>query len=155
MIVRQYKKTDWPSMFRLARMMHDESPIYRNISFSPEAIEGIEQAIFSGQFVCFVAERNDEILGFFIGGLTPFFFSKEYFAFDLALYVDPACRGGAGIALKLVTEFVTWANKSGAVEIRVASTTGVNTEQYGKFMQKLGLVPCGTFYARQLVPFQS
>ena len=155
MIVRQYRRTDWPSMFRLARTMHDESPIYRDIVFSPEAVEGIERGVLSGQFVCFVAERDDEILGFFIGGLTPFFFSTEYFAYDLALFVDPACRGGAGIALKLVTEFIAWSNKSGAREIRIASTTGVNTEQYGKFMRKLGLVPCGTFFSRQLVPFQS
>jgi GNAT superfamily N-acetyltransferase len=155
MIVRQNKKTDWPSMYRLARTMHDESPAYRDISFSPEAIEAIEQGILLGQFVCFIAERDDEILGFFIGGLTPFFFSKEFFAFDLALFVDPAARGGAGVALKLVTEFITWANKSGAREIRVASTTGVNTEQYSSFMKKLGLVPCGIFYGRQLVPFHS
>jgi hypothetical protein len=155
MIVRQYKKTDWPSMYRLARTMHDESPAYRDISFSPEAIEAIEQGIFLGQFVCFIAERDDEILGFFIGGLTPFFFSKEFFAYDVAFFVDPACRGGAGVALKLFTEFIAWSNKSGAKEIRVCTTTGVNTEQYGKFMKKLGLVPAGTFFARQLVPFHS
>lgn len=153
MIVRPYRETDWPSMYRFARMMHDESPVYRGISFSDEAIEAIERGVLQGQYVCLVAERENEILGFFIGGLTPFFFSKEYFAYDLAMFVDPSCRGGAGIALKLFTEFVTWANKSGAKEIRVASTTGVNTEQYGKFMRKLGLVPCGTLYSRQLVPF--
>lgn len=152
MIVRPYAREDWPAVFRLARMMHDESPAYRVVSFAPEALEQLEQGIFAGQLVCFVAEGSDGVVGFFLGGLTPYFFSKETFAYDLALYVDPEYRGASGAALRLVVAFREWARLSNARELRIGVTTGITHEKYGSFMQKLGLHPIGEMYAQNLVP---
>lgn len=152
MKIRPYAREDWPAVYRLARMMHDESPVYREVSFAPEAIEEIERSILAGNLVCFVADGSEGIVGFFIGGLIPYFFSREFFAYDLALYVDPDLRGASGAALRLFVAFREWAKASGARQIRIGVSTGIAHHKYGSFMRKMGLQPCGEMYSLNLVP---
>ena len=61
-------------------------------------------------WLCLVAERDSEIIGFCIGYVAPHFFGNDLTSGDLAIYVVPEHRGGM-MGARLVKAYDAWCSE--------------------------------------------
>lgn len=86
-----------------------------------------------------VVECNNEIIGFFLGYISEYFFSYEKIASDLVVFIHPEHRTNAYRPLKqMVREFEDWAKEKGAIETCIATSSGTDGAGYKKFVLKQG-----------------
>lgn len=146
--IRRAAPEDLPALSRMADAMRKESPRYAAVSFSPERMTAMLQAMLSS--VCcavFVAEESGAVVGM-IGMMSAnYFFSDERYACDLAVYVIPERRGGrAGLALVRAAE--SWAKAQGVREICLGVSAGIDAERVGGFYRVLGYEKVSSGYVK-------
>lgn len=151
MNVRALEARDLEACIRIGAMMHAES-VYRVHPFSEDRLRFLaHQCLTRDDYICFVAERNDEIVGLMVGITGVNFFADTTYAADLALYVVPEHRGSTA-AVRLIIEFSKWAQDIGCAEMRCGVTTGINDEVGGKLYKRFGFEFGGTLYVKQISP---
>lgn len=144
--IRDYVMTDFARLLELGHAMWKASPEFSRFSFDPERLVPISEAcLFNDDMHCFVAEADGQVVGFFVGGVTEFFFSQDRYAFDLALFVSPDRRGTTA-AIRLVAAATEWARARGAKQLRFGAATGINPAAAERFFLGLGFKPTGALY---------
>ena len=101
--------------------------------------------------VClFVHERKGHVQGGMLGFIAEYYFSRERFATDLYLYVDPECRKGlmsGVIARRLFERYRDWASERAVREIRVCVSTGIGVEGSHRSFTSMGMTHIGGHYS--------
>jgi len=151
MIIREAITTDFDQIVAMARTMRMESPRFSRVAFAPEKVYELAAGLTTSEDgVVFIAEDDEGVLlGLYAGLLVPYFFSHEYYASDLALYVKPEYRGST-LAVKLVQAFVVWATKKGVREIAPGVSTEVGTETVKMLYEALGFRVGGHLFLKDV-----
>lgn len=151
MLIRPFVAQDLDACIKLGSMMHQES-VYRHQPFSRDRLAFLAHLCLTNpDYACFVAERDDELVGLMVGLVGQNFFADSKYAADLALYVAPQHRGSTA-AVRLIIEFSKWAEASGCNEIHCGVTTGINDEVGGKIYKRFGFQPRGGLFVKQISP---
>lgn len=146
-MIREMAVDDIEMLVNLGANMHLESD-YRYTEYSPDKCRELGCAVInSGHMLGLVSIRQNEITGFFIGGISEHYFSKGLISSDILLYVNPEHRGGLTGA-RLIKSYVKWAKCSGVPNdsIRLDQTAGIAPKIVDRLYKKLGFYPIGTHY---------
>lgn len=113
------------------------SPYGQKLGYRVTDIEaGLNRMLAAGG-VCFVAEREDRIIGAIVGILSELWFRPGVpVATELAWWVDPDARGATGI--RLLRRFETWAIEKGAGLIALSDLVVDGVEPADKLFRSLG-----------------
>lgn len=145
-MIRPAEIEDIDRLVALGGLMHQESPRFSRMRYSPEKVQTMLYNMIGNQTGCaLVAVKHDEIIGGILGVVYPHWFSEDLVAQDLALFVDPTKRGGI-VAARLVRGFIDWAQQRKAKMIQLGITTGVHVEQTARLYSELGLSECGVLF---------
>ena len=144
MQLRLATSDDLADIARLGRLMHQESS-FAPLDYDVDRVkETIGCLIDKNQFVVVVEGKNGEIVGGMAGMVEQSWFGGDMIANDLALFLDPAVRGGR-LAFRLVAAWITWAKMAGAKQLRpgVVSGSKAAEEMYERMgFQKTGATFC-------------
>lgn len=97
-----------------------------------------------------VAYRGDEMVGFFMGYVSEYFFGRDLIATEVLWYVSPSVRGGV-LGVRLLRGFEDWARGLGAAEVCVGISTGLMLERTGLLLERRGYVHAGGIYKLPVV----
>lgn len=151
MLIRRFAAQDLEACIELGSMMHQES-VYRHQPFSKDRLTFLAHLCLTNpDYICLVAERNNQIVGLMVGVAGQNFFADSKYAADLALYVALQHRGSTA-AVRLIIEFSKWAETAGCNELRCGVTTGINDELGGKIYRRFGFKDGGNLYVKQISP---
>lgn len=135
---------DAADVILLGEAMHHDS-VYSFLPFDRSKCTKLFEAAINNPKTMFIGVMRNgsrEMVGFFLGYMTPYFFCNEMMAHDLLMYVKPPYRGTA-VAIHLVDAFAQWGFARGAREIAVGvSAMADNTKTYS-FLEKLGFSEVG------------
>ena len=107
----------------------------------------LAQAINDHTQIVLVAEHKGQVVGFLVGAVIPYWFSKDKFATDLAFY----CHEQHGnYAPFLAKKFISWATKQPKViDVTMAVSTGIKHQgRIGKLYEKVGMTNVGGVYTK-------
>lgn len=136
MKIRSAREGDTQGLVRLGRMMHAESPTYRGVAFDPdELFHALCDSMDAGGL--FVVEDERLLVAVAAGVLTRYYFSREHFGAELAIYVAPSHRQ-LGLASQLVTVLEGWAFQKGARRMVLAVSAGIESEAVERLYLRLG-----------------
>jgi RimJ/RimL family protein N-acetyltransferase len=134
----------------LGEIMHSESPRYSKYPYDGDKTEAILRGqIESPTGVCVVVENEDEIIGAIIGGVAEFYFSTARYAYEIAVYVDPAHRGTSALP-RMLKLFEDRARELGAVEFAPGISTECDPERTQRLYEHLGCRVVGVLMAKDL-----
>lgn len=147
-MIRTATAADIPRMLELADAMHAESR-FSLLRFSRAKTGAlIEGLIDNPDGLALVAERCGQVIGGFIGFVTPHFCSDDLAAYDFGLFIAPQYRGSrAGFAL--LKAYAEWANAKGALQINAGITTGVALDASTRLFQAAGFAHVGHLFEFQ------
>ena len=94
-----------------------------------------------------VSLKEDIPIGFMIGCILEFPYSKDKFARQLELYVVPKERGKMA-GLQMMKKFIEWSKVNGAKEVIFEVSNQVGS--FKKLAERLGMEEIGTSYRRIL-----
>lgn len=136
-------------MLRLARAMHEESPVYNPYEFDDDRLMGwVNLCLTNPDWLCLIAWDEFDPIGFIAVGCAPMIFSNDKTIDDLGLFVLPRKRGGTA-ALRLVKAMEHWAKAKGSC-IRLGITTGTNNSAAQKFLERFGYVQTGVLLTKPI-----
>lgn len=143
-MIRPATLTDIPALVVLGRLMHDESPRFCVLPYSPDKVRDMLRVLINEPFgFAWVAEDADGgIVGGMIAALMPHWCSEAVVASDLALFVAPSARGTLA-PVRLLNTYRSWAKAQGAVMCQFGVTTGVQTEATAALVERIGFKRCG------------
>lgn len=144
-MIRIAKESDFPRLVELGRAMHAEGT-YSALPFDPAVLLKSLAMVREKHFIC-VHEIEGHVDGVMVAVIAPSWFGPGRTASDLALFVEPAARGGTA-AFRLIEAFVRWATAQKVDGMYLGVTTGVHPEQTGRLYERLGFSPVGGFYMR-------
>ena len=137
-MIRKMKLSDVNVVIDMGRAMHGES-YFKFLDFSEAKLLALWDSInlFPNRMCGFVAEKDNKIIGIFVGAINEHWFGHDKVSCDLALYVTPEERGGSA-AMRLVKAYERWAKEQGAREIHIGTATNVNPDRIRKLFSRLG-----------------
>lgn len=137
-MIRPATAADIPRMVELGRAMHAESPVFSRMRFDPEKLAAtIAHMIDSPGGFAYVAVHGGQVVGGLVAMAAPHYFSPDLVACDLAFFMAADHRGGLSM-VRMVGEYVRWAQGMGAVLIQLGLMTGVNVGQTEALLTRLG-----------------
>lgn len=146
MKIRPACPDDLAELVELGRQMHAESPRFSKLGFDTFKVHALlATAMNDPRYFLMVADNDGELVGGLAGFMAPHWFSQDEVAQDLALFVNPDRRGGMA-AVRLVKEFVTWAESKSAKLIGLGISTGVLVEETAQLYRTIGLKQFGYLF---------
>jgi len=120
------------------------------LGWSQEKVfNSLHDAVQRDDFLILVMEKDDEVIGFFAGLVTPCFFSDAKQAVDLAWFVHKDHRGSRE-ALGMIDMYEEWAKKSGAVFVNMVNLDVLNGDKVRKMYEKRGYRLVENTFAKEL-----
>ena len=141
---------DFKWMLDVSKEHHAESD-WSEVEYSEEKVEGyINTAINDPNYFAIVALEDEKRIGFMSGRLLEYSFSREKFARELDLYVEPTQRKGmAGIFM--MRKFMDWARMNGAVEAYFEPRlSDKEIKKFDAMAKRLGMEHFANAYRRKL-----
>ena len=143
MSVRFIEAQDKLAIIDLARVMHSESPAYREFPYQSAKVGQLfDLCLKHEDWCCLIAEKNGGAIGFMAFGLVEMLFCDLKTVDDLALYILPEHRGGVDGA-RMVRMAVQWAIACQASEVRLGVTTEIDNSRVAQFLGRLGFSHTG------------
>lgn len=149
---RRIELRDIQQLLALTEVFWKNSPTFRDIELSLDKMHDLfTNAVNMPDVVfCDVAVIDDDVvIGGFLGVKTAYFFSNEFLACDLGLFVYPEYRN-TRTAVKLVDRFVDWSTRVGCREVNIGSTAQSAGPVYERMLHKRGFKTVG-FVAKKLL----
>lgn len=147
--VREATQSDVADIVLLGKALHKNSS-YACKAFSDDKASSMVSMMIDSESDCaLVAEDEQEVIGYFLGGLNYEWFSDELLAFDYSVYVSPLKRNG-WTAIKLFDLFERWAKEKGATFINIGVTTAINENKTTRFYNYLGYENAGVFFEKRI-----
>jgi len=139
---------DIPVLIVLGAEMHKESR-YAELDFDPEKLRslGTNMLDYPDGWLCLVAERNSEIIGFCVGYVAPHFFGNDLTSGDLAIYVTPEHRKGM-VGVRLIKSYDAWCSDKGVSEPLLGVSAGITPDRIGRLYERLGYTEKYTIYKK-------
>tara|TARA_B110000977_G_scaffold162386_1_gene207792 strand:+ start:1471 stop:1923 length:453 start_codon:yes stop_codon:yes gene_type:complete len=98
-----------------------------------------------------VCVLDDEIVGFFLGGITEYFFSRNSIAQELVVVFKPDHRTNISpLLIDMVNQFELWAKDRDAVEISMGIYSGIDGKGYHKFLESRGYKQSGIAFKKEV-----
>lgn len=148
MQVRRAHMGDIPWLIEAGEAAQAEAPHYRDyrqdLAQQYKALVGMLQ--FPEQV--FIGVCDDET-GFLVGSMEPTIWFAERVAVQGLLWVA-ATRRGTPRAWRLIQAFEDWARAQGAARILNGVSSGLDEERTGRFYEKMGYLPMGMGYFKEL-----
>ena len=141
---------DFVWMMNVSKEHHEESD-WSEVEYDDEKVEGyINTAINDPNYFGIVALKDEERIGFMAGRMLEYNFSREKFARELELYVEPTKRNVmAGIFM--MRKFIDWAKMNGAYEVYFEPRLSDNeTNKFKAMAKRLGMEHFANAYRRKL-----
>lgn len=138
MIIRDATLNDAPDLLRMGELMHHESPRFNKFTFDLDKTRKlIEFLVTNSNGIVIVAERDGKLIGMLGGMVSEHFFSRDTYACDFVVFIDPEHRGGSTV-IRMIKLFEQRAKDLGAKEVSLGISTEVNTERTANLYEKLG-----------------
>ena len=150
MVIRPMCEQDIPAVLVLGKAMHQESA-YRDMTFSADKCEKLIMWLLASPLAFTVVAVDDggKLCGIMAAHIAQHYFSSDYMIEDYLLYVRPEKRGGT-IAMRLVSQFVEWAEKQNVKMIMCGISTEIETEKIIKLYQHFDFHTAGVLMRRNL-----
>ena len=98
-----------------------------------------------------VCELDGEIVGFFLGVITEYFFSRNAIAQELVVVFKPDHRDNIAPHLaQMINQFAEWASQQDAIEACIGITSGIAGDGYPKFIQSQGFKQAGLIFKKEV-----
>lgn len=97
-----------------------------------------------------VAYCEGELVGFFMGYVSEYFFGRDLIASEVLWYVARSVRGGI-LGVRLLRGFEDWARGLGVSEVCVGISTGIAHGRTGELLVRRGYVHAGGVYTLPVV----
>lgn len=151
MKLRHPSPADLDTLVEMGRAAHGEG-WYADFPYSPERTrQTVEAAMVSHDCLPLVVETpSGEIAGFFIGVVSPNWFTDTRYAMDLVTYVAPRYRNGAALR-RLVAAFEAWCRIKKIEEVILGMSNGTDPERADPLFRRLGYRPLLTAYRKKCV----
>lgn len=151
MNVRDITPADVEALIPMARLMHDESPVFRPYPFHEHVMRGwfygaIEKPNI---FFCALTEKDGVITGGMLACAMPMLFSETRMAAELGLYVYEKYRGSRA-GLLLVRHYEAWAKSQNCLTSDTGVLAGINNEVAISFYERMGYEVIGTMMRKEL-----
>lgn len=141
-MIRNANLLDVHRIVEMGAIMHAESR-HAGLTFDPDKMRRVVESLIDYKDgLAIVAERNGRVVGAFLGIAEEHFFSHDKFSFDLATFVDPACRGGF-LAAALLKAYVKWAQGKGIACINAGVASGINHDVSIRLYERIGFARTG------------
>ena len=141
---------DFEWMMYITKEHHAESD-WSEVEYDEKKVEGyINTAINDPNYFGIVALKDEERIGFMAGKMLEYNFSREKFARELELYVEPTKRNGmAGIFM--MKKFIEWATSKKAREVLFEPRLSDGTiKKFDAMAKRLGMEHLANAYRRKL-----
>ena len=149
--IREATSEDFEELEKLGREMHEESS-YSSLAFSPERLRQVFSLYLRDpNKIVLLGVVNGETCGLYAGYLTPYYFSNDLVANDIAWFVTKK-RRGSSLGLRLLSAFESWALDRGASEVRIGYSTDINPSAFDSLMRKRGYSRVGGNYRLENSP---
>ena len=150
MRVRQFSLEDYEQVNALGRWFQENS-FYAGCGWSDQKTLTILAASThpdSNHFAR-VVSKDDQIIGFFLGSVTEYFFSEKKIAQDLVMVFKPEERKGIlKPTVQMLDEFYDWAKEKNAHEVCIGITSGIAGDGYEKLCIRRGFKKSGSILKR-------
>lgn len=148
MDIASISHVDHLQLLELGKDMHAES-VYKDLDYDYTKLMEIGNHLDRKEDGWFGVriKLGHEIVAFFIGYETPYFFSQDRIAQELLLYVKPQYRGSS-YAIRLIKAFEKWAKSIGVKKMLMSTSTKVKEEQTMRLFEKLGYTHAGHLYEK-------
>ena len=147
---RFLEPNDFEWMMYVSKEHHEESD-WSEVEYDKKKVARyIDTATNDPNYFGIVALKDEERIGFMVGRLLEYNFSREKFARELELYVEPTKRNGmAGIFM--MRKFMDWAKINGALEVYFEPRLSDNeTNKFKAMAKRLGMEHFANAYRRKL-----
>lgn len=135
---------DIPKIVELGRMFFEATILPRYVAY-----DGLSMAMTTSEMidaldsVCFVLERDGEVIGGIGGKAVPMYFNLEAVTAQQVFYfVNPAFRSRESVTL--LREFKRWGREYGAKMIATGAKRDANHDRMEKFLTRDGFEPLET-----------
>jgi len=147
--VRLCTSEDFGPMLELAHLMHQESPVYRDLPLERDKLLDLAHTSlsFPDLATLLVVASNGQITGMLGAVAATEYFGPAITTCDLFLYVHPEQRGSSA-ALRLIKTYQKWAEDIGAIRINLGITTGLFLNETGRLYEAAGFKHSGHLYTR-------
>lgn len=147
-MIRPATLSDIPWLLEAGALAQQEAPHYADLPTSPA--DQYKRLVGVLQFPDAVCIRVvEDCTGFICGALEPAVWFQTMYAVQNLLWVHPDYRGTRR-AWRLVGAFEQWAREHGATRIVNGVSSGVTEERTGRFYQKMGYLPMGPSFYKEL-----
>lgn len=142
-------REDFESMLEMAKQMHQESPVYKDLPLDlNKLLELGEMSLLYPDSITLLVSETDGVLTGMLGAVaTQEYFGPAITTCDLFLYVRPDKRGSLA-SFRLIKKYVKWAESLHATRISLGITTGILLEETGKLFEAAGFSPAGHLFTR-------
>lgn len=142
-------RDDVLTCLELAKQMHMESPVFRDLDFDDEKVCGLMlHAIAHEDHALIVAKEHGTIVGGIMGYIAPHYFGHDRAAFDFGIFVMHGHRNGR-LGLQLLMHFERWAFKNHVKRIVLGVTTGINDDRVLSLYERAGYSRMGGFVMKE------
>lgn len=141
--VTRYRGGNEDKLIALIERAFKESPVYSKLNYDAGEAELLLRSGANDEWeAAWVATFEGEPVGLLCACMFQIDCSTAFAACDRGLFVDPEFRG-TGAALLLIEEYLVWAKLEGIKSIRLASSTGTDTERVEAFYASVGFEKIG------------
>lgn len=151
-IVRSPSIGDYDEINALGRWFQENS-LYANCGWSDQKSFSLVQAGSDPESSTFmrVIQKEGQVVGFFLGCISEYFFSKRKIAQDMVMVFSPEEREGiTKPTVQVIREFVNWAESRGANEVCIGITSGIAGKGYEKLVLKNGFKKVGIIMKKEV-----
>jgi GNAT superfamily N-acetyltransferase len=144
-------KEDLEKLVVLAREIHSETR-YSSIPFNEDSFTnliGLTQQFPDQLFFTYHKDSEGSIISFFLGQLSPEYFSGNFVASDLGMFVKKELRGSTHF-YRMLQEFQEWAKLHGAKKIILYHSTGIEPEKALEMFPRLGYTHYGYIFDKEI-----
>lgn len=146
-MIRVATEADIPALVDLGQEMHNESN-FSTLTFDVEKTKEYVKNLM-GYGIVFCSEVDGAITGFIAGFLYQPYFSYDFMATDIGLFITKDARGGMA-APRLIDAFTKWAQEKGAKQIRPGISVGGNIDGVGRLYERMGYSIVGSVFMKEI-----
>ena len=144
-MIIEYEKAWQDQAMAIGHRMHKESR-FRSFCFDENQIKKI---LDSGKACVLLNLVDEQVVGFFVGVVTPHWFGPDLVGQDLGMYIDPEHRGGT-TAMRFMKRFEDYCKQRGAVTVVLGSSADISTDTARRLYTGLGYKECGFLAHKEL-----
>lgn len=135
----------------LCRKFHEDSR-FCDIKFDKDEVAQSLVRIANSPDTFFMSlkrDKEDKVVGIFIGFVTSMVFSPKLVAENLIFYIEPEHRGGTWFSHS-VEAFECWAILQGAVIVDITHNSGIECGRAIPLFERKGYKTVGTILSKEL-----